>query len=168
MAVLGEESRACVGCGEILPLTAYSSSHGSLSPGCNKCVKAARVELSRLLHIPRKTKSINERFDKYYEAVPWSGCWIWTGGTSGDRKYQWAQLNVRRDNGKWIPEPAYRTSWKIHRGEIPYKKWVLHRCDVPLCVNPNHLFLGTPRDNTQDMMSKGRHWTQRINHGRVQ
>lgn len=53
--------------------------------------------------------------------------------------------------------PAHRAAWLIYRGEIPHGLKVLHRCDVPGCVNPEHLFLGTPRENTLDMIAKGRH-----------
>lgn len=56
---------------------------------------------------------------------------------------------------------AHRASWIAYRGEIPDNLWVLHRCDNRLCVNPEHLFLGTARDNTQDMIKKGRKAPQR-------
>jgi hypothetical protein len=51
---------------------------------------------------------------------------------------------------------AHRASYRAFKGEIPRGLNVLHRCDVPLCVNPNHLFLGTSADNTEDMIAKGR------------
>lgn len=51
---------------------------------------------------------------------------------------------------------AHRISWLVHKGEIPNGMWVLHKCDNPLCINPEHLFLGTPKNNTEDMMRKGR------------
>jgi hypothetical protein len=51
---------------------------------------------------------------------------------------------------------AHRISWMIHHGDIPEGKWVLHKCDNPLCIRIDHLFLGTPMDNSLDMRNKGR------------
>lgn len=78
-----------------------------------------------------------------------SGCWMWTGALVG-RGYGnfW--------DGNHYP-PAHVFSWKLVNGEIPDGLFVLHRCDVRACVNPDHLFLGTQRDNIRDMMSKNRH-----------
>ena len=51
---------------------------------------------------------------------------------------------------------AHRLAWEIHRGAIPDGLWLLHKCDVKTCVNPNHLFLGDWRANVDDMIEKGR------------
>lgn len=58
------------------------------------------------------------------------------------------------------PLKAHRLAWELANGPIPEDAWVLHRCDNPPCVNPDHLFLGDSLTNVIDMVSKGRHHNQ--------
>ena len=82
------------------------------------------------------------------EVVPWTGCWIWTGGL-GKNGYGRYTISGKR-------ELAHRIAFRIANGIDPMERLVCHHCDVPLCVNPSHLFLGTQKDNLQDMRNKGR------------
>lgn len=90
-----------------------------------------------------------ERHEDKWVAVPESGCWLWTGAINKNTGYGVIWVNNKRQR-------AHRASWEIHRGKIPDGLWVLHKCDVKSCVNPAHLFLGTPQDNVADMIAKGR------------
>lgn len=81
-------------------------------------------------------------------------CWDWTANIVTGR---WHKPYGLMRTGRRKSELAHRVSFQIYRGEIPSGLLVCHTCDCPLCVNPNHLFLGTSHDNMQDCISKGRH-----------
>jgi hypothetical protein len=76
------------------------------------------------------------------------GCWIWTGPTCR-RGYGAISSRCRLYQ-------THRVSYELAFGPIPDGKWVLHRCDTPACVNPDHLFLGDSQANVADMIAKGR------------
>lgn len=78
------------------------------------------------------------------------GCWAWNGAKTCDG---YGRVNNGRNKS---PIGAHRVSWFIHKGKIPRGLFVLHKCDNPECTNPDHLFLGTQRDNIIDAFKKGR------------
>lgn len=83
-----------------------------------------------------------------------NGCFEWTGGKN-ESGYGVVSVQDER-SGKWKGEVAHRVAWKCHYGPIPLGLLVCHHCDNPPCWNEAHLFLGTQKDNMQDMMRKGR------------
>lgn len=91
-----------------------------------------------------------ERLKKSFEdkVIKKEGCWDWKGASQGA-----GYLQIRNNNKK---EMAHRVSWKIHKGEIPNGLHVLHHCDNRRCTNPEHLFLGTEKDNAIDRQQKNR------------
>ena len=98
-------------------------------------------------------RPVSERFHEKYEKVPFSGCWIWTHAKMAKGGY--GRITLKQ--GDQTATGAHRVSWILHKGPIPDGLWVLHRCDVPACVNPEHLFLGGASENALDAVRKGRH-----------
>lgn len=95
-------------------------------------------------------KPMSERLSKYY--VNTNGCWIWTGSVNRDG---YGRLRGSID-GKIDVIRAPRASWEHYKSSIPKGLMVLHTCDVPACINPDHLYLGTQKENGNDKKIRGR------------
>lgn len=89
------------------------------------------------------------RFHDSYIPEPNSGCWLWLGRPIMPKGYG----TITVDDRQLL---AHRYSWVLHHGAIESGLFVMHRCDNPACVNPDHLRLGSHRDNTDDMLAKSR------------
>jgi len=92
--------------------------------------------------------TIKERFNSKWSLDISTGCWLWTG-FSDERGYGRLHL-LGKD------EFAHRIAYELYKGGVILKDHVLHKCDTPACVNPDHLFLGTQADNMKDMVRKSR------------
>jgi len=97
-------------------------------------------------------KSLLERWWTKWKRNHETGCWEWTAS-----KNYFGYGRIGGEGGrKGGTLKAHRVAWQIFYGTIPAGLCVLHKCDVASCVNPDHLWLGTKRDNTLDMITKGR------------
>jgi hypothetical protein len=114
-----------------------------VTPACEnlKCVNIRHLRL----------RAHNDDVTRFWEKVfKTDTCWLWTGWLHKG----YGVMAINQD-----PVRAHRFSWELHYGPIPKgdeEICVLHKCDVPTCVRPEHLFLGTDKDNNADMIAKGR------------
>ena len=122
---------------------------------CQRCYD--RALRAKRLPPPEIELTVAERF---YSRTRWSNephpvlgtkCLLWIAG----KRCAFGYGGFKLSRGS-IALLAHRASWILFNGSIPDGKWVLHKCDVPACVNPSHLFLGTHDDNMRDMAVKGR------------
>ncbi len=104
----------------------------------------------------KKAKTLRDYFDQrvikhseYYDA----DCWRFS--TAGD-KDGYPQVTGSKHCNELGLTRAHQVSYFLYHGDIPEGYFVCHKCDNPSCVNPYHLYLGTPNDNVQDMVRKNR------------
>lgn len=112
--------------------------------GHNRRERAIMTKRTRL----KNHSSIADKLAFYSMPEPNSGCLLWIASST---LKGYGLLDVRG-----VGRLAHRHSYEQARGPIPLGMQVCHKCDVPSCINPDHLFLGTPRDNMQDSVKKNR------------
>lgn len=138
---------SCEECG-----TSFRTWPSRIRVGRGRCCSkpcAATAQAKRLTGIPRPEvqRPIAERLaDKLDKS---GSCWEFTG------KHNDYGYGLIWQNG--VEARAHRVAWELAHGMIPDDLLVLHHCDNPPCCRPEHLFLGTHADNTNDMLAKGRH-----------
>jgi len=109
-------------------------------------------------HVAKRT-SVADRILDGSMPVSETGCWLWLGHLHGSG---YPRLKINKKN-----KSAHRYSYEAFVGPIPDGLLVCHKCDVPSCVNPAHLFVGTHKDNARDMMQKGRNRSRAKRNGKL-
>lgn len=96
----------------------------------------------------KKLERLKKSFEKH--VVRKEGCWGWRGPIA---KGGYPVMSCRKEMGS---DRGHKASWIIYKGMIPPKMHVCHSCDNPICTNPEHLWIGTHKQNNDDKIAKGR------------
>lgn len=145
----------------------YTSAPHCIAPGCTNpprgkrslcSMHASRFRRHKSFDVPQLTD--DQRFDA--KVLRGEGCWTWLPARNRGRH---GNFSVWRD-GKAYTVLAHRYAYERANGPITDDLWVLHKCDNPICVRPDHLYLGTPLQNTGDALARGR-FALGERHGRV-
>lgn len=104
--------------------------------------------------MPRPKQTLFQRLERNSIPEPNSGCLLWTGAVDHSGH---GVITIWNDEGtKAVTTSPHRVAWQLHRGPIPEGMCICHKCDVPSCINPDHLWLGSNDDNMADMVRKKR------------
>lgn len=130
--------RICLECGKAFQVFPYKIREGK----GHYCSKSCKYQAT-------SSSGHSERFWKKVDRSGPDDCWEWKGAKAnfGYGEHIISNRKVR----------AHRVAWELTKGTIPIGLCILHKCDNPPCCNPNHLFVGTRADNSDDKIAKGRY-----------
>lgn len=145
----------CVFCGKNFPfyqnkgrpIPRFCSHKCRLESGGTGAILVPRLKIENMTET-QKMERLKKSFEKH--VVKQDGCWGWKGPIA---KGGYPVMSCSKEIGS---DRGHRASWIIHNGLIPEGKFVCHSCDNPICTNPDHLWLGTIKDNSEDAKKKGR------------
>ena len=120
---------------------------------CYQKVSGKRLREIKFVWIEATEEERKAHLSRYFErnVIKTDGCWDWK--TKSDSR-GYVRMSYARNHPR-ISAHVY--SWKINFGEVPTSMYVCHKCDNPRCTKPDHLFLGTAKDNNRDCVKKDRH-----------
>lgn len=153
------------------PMLALAKEHGisrvriwqilAAQPEYNRYLQRKQLDLNnekliKSLRSYRKEQEIADRFWKNINKGSWEECWEWAGATHPINGYgRFTCTQFKRVYNLSTSDYTHRQMWCIWNGKpIPKGMWVLHLCDNPACVNPNHLYLGDAKKNVEDRQER--------------